>query len=187
MLSSSYVAEIESYLSLVQALVIGSKRKYIKYNFNFQNMDNKKTIDALNDLIEINNDRIEGYQTASGETEDFDLQALFAAFIKTSQKCREELVDEVKLLGGEPAEGTRVSGKFFRAWMDFKAALTANDRKKILESCEFGEDAAMHTYENALKKREDIPLNIYTLIDAQYENIRLDRNKIKIMIEQLQD
>lgn len=150
-------------------------------------MDKDKTIDVLNDLIEINNDRIEGYQTASGETEDFDLKALFAGFVKTSQKCREELVDEVKLLGGKPAEGTKVSGKFFRAWMDFKAALTANDRKKILESCEFGEDAALRTYKNALEKREDIPINIYTLIDAQYETIRLDHNKVKMMIEQLPD
>ena len=33
-------------------------------------MENEKTIGALNKLIEINNDRIEGYETASKETKE---------------------------------------------------------------------------------------------------------------------
>ena len=32
-------------------------------------MEDKKSINVLNKLIEINNDRIEGYETASKETE----------------------------------------------------------------------------------------------------------------------
>ena len=51
-------------------------------------MENEKTIDALNKLIEINNDRIEGYETASKETNDTDLLNLFSGFIQTSKKCR---------------------------------------------------------------------------------------------------
>ncbi len=41
---------------------------------------NEKLIGILNDLVEINNDRIEGYQKASDETkeEDMDLKAIFA-------------------------------------------------------------------------------------------------------------
>jgi hypothetical protein len=33
---------------------------------------------------------------------------------------------------GTPEEGTRITGKFFRVWMDVKAALTNKDRKAIL-------------------------------------------------------
>lgn len=33
-------------------------------------METAKTIDVLNELITINNDRIEGYQTASNETDE---------------------------------------------------------------------------------------------------------------------
>ena len=36
-------------------------------------MENEKTIEALNTLITINNDRIEGYETAAKETEEQDL------------------------------------------------------------------------------------------------------------------
>ncbi|MFV5690363.1 DUF2383 domain-containing protein [Flavobacterium sp. ZT3R25] len=63
-------------------------------------MDQEKSIDVLNTLIEINNDRIEGYKTALEETEESDLKALFSQLMKTSQNCKMELVSEVQKLGG---------------------------------------------------------------------------------------
>ena len=114
-------------------------------------MENKKAIDVLNKLVEINNDRIEGYETAGKETTEPDLKVLFTKLAETSQDCRIELEREVELLGGTPAKGTKVSGKFFRAWMDVKAAITGKDRKAILESCEYGEDQALKTYESVLE------------------------------------
>src|SRR5690606_32195771 len=114
-------------------------------------MRNEKAIDVLNSLIVINNDRIEGYETASEETDEMDLKSLFSRFISTSQKCKQELVNEVVAQGGEVADGTKVTGKFFRAWMDVKAALTGKDRKAILNSCEYGEDEALKTYKDAIE------------------------------------
>jgi hypothetical protein len=49
-------------------------------------MAKEKTIEVLNTLITINNDRIEGYETAAKETEKQDLKVLFAQFSSTSQK-----------------------------------------------------------------------------------------------------
>lgn len=114
-------------------------------------MENKKTIEALNSLVTINNDRIEGYETATKQTKDAELKSLFSQFISNSQEAKRDLVIEVRSLGGEEAEGTKTSGKFFRAWMDVKAALTGNDRETILDSCEFGENEALNTYENTIE------------------------------------
>lgn len=123
-------------------------------------MENQKTIEVLNTLITINNDRIQGYETASKETKEQDLKKMFAQFTQTSQKCKQQLVAEVEKLRGEPAEGTKTSGKFFREWMDVKAALTGKDRKAILNSCEYGEDVAVDTYKKALKDNlSDITAN----------------------------
>ncbi len=105
-------------------------------------MEKEKQIEVLNSLITINHDRIEGYGTASKETEEHDLKTLFSDFASTSEKSNKALVSEVTKLGGKPAEGTLASGKFFRVWMDVKAALTGKDRKAILNSCEYGEDIA---------------------------------------------
>ena len=148
-------------------------------------MNNENAVDVLNSLIVINNDRIEGYETASKETEESDLKAMFAQFIKTSLKCKTELVSEVHRLGGTPDEGTRMTGKFFRVWMDVKAALTGNDRKAILNSCEYGEDAAAKTYQDALSNNEDLGSQHQTMLNAQYMSLRADHNKVKSMRDML--
>lgn len=148
-------------------------------------MDRDQSIDVLNDLIEINNDRIEGYETASKETDESELKTLFTGFIATSEKCKQELVQKVVSLGGTPEEGTRITGKFFRAWMDVKAALTNKDRKAILNSCEYGEDVAVDTYEKALSDSE-ISSDIYELIESQHLLIKADHNRINVLLEHLQ-
>ena len=145
-------------------------------------MENEKTIAVLNTLITINNDRIEGYETASKETEEQDLKTMFAQFSKTSQKCKQELTNEVSKLGGTAAEGTLTIGKFFRVWMDVKAALTGKDRKAILNSCEYGEDQAKDTYEKALEnERENLSMEQQTMIKAQHTLLGADHDKVKSM------
>ncbi len=142
-------------------------------------MDNEKTIDVLNSIIQINNDRVEGYETASKETEETDLKTLFAGFIDTSNQCKDDLEDEVEILGGEPTESTRITGKFFRVWMDVKAALTGNDRKAILNSCEYGEEAAQDAYEKVLTdKLENLTAEQQTMLAAQKNLLKADYNKI---------
>ncbi|HLN73151.1 MAG: ferritin-like domain-containing protein [Methylococcaceae bacterium] len=146
-------------------------------------MDNDKKIDVLNDLIEINNDRIEGYEKASKETDEMDLRNLFSSYIRTSQRCRSELIDEVRALGGTPAEGTKVSGKFYRAWMDIKAAITGRDRKTILDSCEYGEDVAVDAYDKAVKDFEEIGGNmsspLHALLIRQRNLIKADHDQVR--------
>jgi len=63
-------------------------------------MEEQKTIDVLNKLVEINNDRIEGYNTAASELEEEDLKTLFSQFAQTSQKCNQDLSREILRLGG---------------------------------------------------------------------------------------
>jgi len=149
-------------------------------------MENEKTIEVLNTLITINNDRIEGYETAAKETSEQELKTLFAQFSATSLKCKQQLIIEVAKLGGKHEEGTLLSGKFFRVWMDVKAALTGKDRKAILNSCEFGEDAAIDTYNKELTKNlKDLPSDIHVLLNAQRELIKADRENIKSLRDAL--
>jgi uncharacterized protein (TIGR02284 family) len=142
----------------------------------------EKAIDILNSLIVINNDRIEGYETASGETEDTDLISLFSKCILNSEKCRQELILEVNRLGGDPEEGTLTSGKIFRAWMDIKAALTSKDRESVLNSCEFGEDEAQDTYEEALEvDSEYLSAEQLKMIMSQQSLLKADHDQIKAL------
>jgi uncharacterized protein (TIGR02284 family) len=139
---------------------------------------NQKAIDTLNNLLEINNDRIEGYQRASRETNESDLKDLFVQLRETSYTCKQELIAEVKRLGGIPKEGTRTTGKLYRAWMDIKSALTKKDRKAILSSCETGEDVAVRNYEDALKNYPESDI-LNQLLVRQYSLIKADHDKVK--------
>jgi uncharacterized protein (TIGR02284 family) len=157
-----------------------SRRNNYSQQLKTNQMDQEKSIDVLNTLIEINNDRIEGYKTASEETEETDLKALFSQLMKTSHHSKMELVSEVQKLGGKPVEGTRTTGKFFRVWMDVKAALTGKNRHAILNSCEYGEDIAVNTYKKILKEKiEDLNYKQRDMIEAQYTIIKTDHDKIK--------
>jgi uncharacterized protein (TIGR02284 family) len=145
-------------------------------------MEIAKTIDALNTLVEINNDRVEGYETAAKETEEYDLKNLFTELAVTSKLNRQELAAEIIRLGGEPTEGTKVTGKLYRAWMDVKAAVTGKNRKAILSSCEFGEDQALETYESVLEDDvEHLSLAQQSMIRAQHAAIEADHNKVRYM------
>jgi len=149
-------------------------------------MKNEKTIEVLNTLIIINNDRMEGYQTASKETEEIELKSLFARFISTSEKCKQELIREVNMLGGVVAEGTMITGKFFRVWMDVKSAITDKDRQTILSSCEYGEDVAKEAYEDALENHsEHLNAAQQSLITSQKQLLQADRNHVKMLSDAL--
>ena len=149
-------------------------------------MEDKKSIDVLNKLIEINNDRIEGYETASKETEETELKTLFAQLAQTSQECKAELINEVIQLGGDPVEGTKTSGKFFRAWMDVKSAITGKDRKAILNSCEYGEDVAVNTYKKVLENNtEDLTEDQLAMVEKQHDMIKADHDLVKSLRDSL--
>ncbi|MEO5581705.1 MAG: PA2169 family four-helix-bundle protein [Saprospiraceae bacterium] len=143
-------------------------------------MENDKSIDVLNSLIVINNDRIRGYETAIEETEDHDMKSAFDKFKQTSEECKSQLVAAVTKLGGTPDDGTRIDGKIYRAWMDFKALLTGKDRKAILNSCEYGEDVASNTYESAMKDT-DLDGEFNSMIASQYAKIKADHDSVKSM------
>lgn len=143
-----------------------------------------RTINAevLNDLIQINNDRIAGYEKAIEElkSEDADLKSLFVRMIGESHKLKMALATEVQALGEDADEGTTNSGKIYRAWMDVKAAFTGHDRKTVLNNCEFGEDAAQKAYKMALAE-EDLSADLRSLITEQKSQLRISHDEIKAL------
>ena len=142
----------------------------------------EKIAEILNDLIEINNDRVNGYEKAVKETasEDADLRSLFTDLANDSRDYAAELRKLVYNTGKNPAEGTTARGKIYRVWMDIKAAITGQSRKAILASCEFGEDAAQRAYDAALEDA-DLIGEERTLVTEQKSKLRKSHDKIKMM------
>jgi len=143
---------------------------------------NEGKVEILNDLIMINNDRIAGYERAINEAKDLDvdLKATFEGMIRESENYKNELVSKYKDAGGSSVEeGTTNSGKIYRAWMDVKATFTGSDRKAILASCEFGEDAWRRAYEAALNSEGELDTETRSLITEQYNAEKKSHDLIK--------
>jgi uncharacterized protein (TIGR02284 family) len=150
-------------------------------------MENKTVnTEILNDLIQINNDRITGYQKAMEELaiQDSDLKSLFSQMVKQSNQLKGDLVQEVQLLGAAPEDDTTTSGKIYRAWMDVKAIFTGHDRETVLNNCEAGEDAAQKAYKMALTT-EGLSANLVSLISEQKADLKMSHDQIKALRDQV--
>ncbi|TLU94134.1 ferritin-like domain-containing protein [Dyadobacter sediminis] len=142
---------------------------------------NEDLVEVLNDLIRINNDRIDGYETALNDVKDIDLdlKGIFQKMANESRENIKELSSEIRSLGGDVASGTTSSGKIYRVWMDIKATFTGHDRTSALESCEYGEDAAQEAYDDALATSVDLPVHVRQLIANQKAELLESHNLIK--------
>ncbi|ADY51487.1 Protein of unknown function DUF2383 [Pseudopedobacter saltans DSM 12145] len=141
---------------------------------------------VLRDLVRINNDRIKGYERAIHELSDEgngDLKAIFADMIKESHNFRNQLMEELEVKGEDAQLGTSTAGKIYRSWMDIKSAFTGSDRTSILESCEYGEDAAQKAYNTALDD-SNIPEYIREMIAEQRHSLKLSHDQIKVLRDQ---
>ena len=147
--------------------------------------NNRETIEVLNDLIQIINDRIVGYEMAIRQTsmEDTDLKILYASMIAEGHRMKIALATEVQSLGAEIEHGTTTSGKIYRAWMDVKAMFAGNDRQTVLANCESGEQAVQRAYRMALNR--DLPTYIRELLTRQQEALYASMGEIRSMREQL--
>ena len=139
------------------------------------------TTSVINDLIEINNDRVAGFEKAIADINDenIDLKAIFQEYAEQSRKNGQELaaifgsVDEVET-------GNSLSGTLHRAWIDVKSLFGGSDRAGILSEAERGEDAIKKAYQEALSSNE-LPSNAIETVRSQAQGINAAHDKIKLL------
>lgn len=136
---------------------------------------------VINDLIEINNDRVAGFEKAIADIKDenIDLKALFQDYAGQSRKYGQELA----ALVGSPEEvetGNSVSGTLHRAWIDVKSLFGGDDRASILSEAERGEDAIKKAYADALSDGE-LRANAVEIVRSQAQGINSAHDQIKAL------
>ncbi len=142
----------------------------------------EKTLELLNDLVLINNDRIEGYEKSLKELkengEHLEWEPMFLRFIDDSRRYKMEIGTEIQALGKDIEQGTSASGKLHRAWISVKETFTGHDEHNLLEEIERGEDAIKNTYEDALND-DVLPAYIIDILDEQLQEITEAHDEIK--------
>lgn len=142
----------------------------------------EKRNNLLNGLIEINNDRVAGFEKVLVDISDenTDLKSLFQTYADQSRLFSQELTEAVSQTDDDPETDNSFTGTLHRAWIDIKSLFGANDRKSILAEAERGEDAIKKAYETALTEGK---LHGYTatLVQKQALEIRAAHDKIKLL------
>lgn len=145
-------------------------------------VENKQSLDILNDLIEINNDRVAGFEKAIADIKDenVDLKTIFQEYTAQSRKFSQELTAIVGANAEKAETGTSVAGGLHRAWIDVKSLFGGNDRKSILNEAERGEDAIKKAYNDALDS-EQLSIDAYNTVSSQADKIQRAHDQIKAL------
>ena len=142
----------------------------------------KATIETLNDLVQINNDRIRGFERALKNLTDDDAGIRYFCIncIAESHRFKMELGTEIEALSKHKDidNTTTVLGTLHRNWLQLKAKFTAYNTKNVLEECEFGEDAILKAYKTALEQ-EYLPAYIRDMLVNQQAILQESHDEIK--------
>ncbi|MBT8202346.1 MAG: PA2169 family four-helix-bundle protein [Acidimicrobiia bacterium] len=130
--------------------------------------DDARTREALESLIDIAADGVEGHKRSAELVEDAVAKPLFelwsrqrADFLATLQ----QFGAEYDVTTGDPGTG---SGTVHRAWLTTLEAVAGDDA--VIGAAATGESVAIATYESALEN--DLPSELRTVVQEQYNSIR---------------
>lgn len=143
-------------------------------------MNTKKSIDALNTLIEINNNRFESYILASRQINEYDLTTLFVGFQETSKRYKAELVSEIQKLGGTPVKEYPVMLLISKILMELRSKFKIKDREDILNRCEYDADVTLKKYTNILNNNiEHLTPKHQNMLKEQHQSIKKEHDTLK--------
>jgi uncharacterized protein (TIGR02284 family) len=140
----------------------------------------KEVVSTVNHLLEICNERIQGYKKAAEKVKDPMLNKVFYRYISQTEGFVSELA---KFSQEKNAMSTRPIGDAWRLWMDMKAALTNGSTEAMLGACETGEKAAIRNYEKSLE--EELPLGVKNILVKQLAEVKLALSEIQKLKSQV--
>ena len=135
-----------------------------------------EVISTLNGLIETCRDGQEGFRTAAEGVKSAELRELFQTYAHQRAGFAGELQDEVRRLGGDPAQTGSLVATLHRGWMGLRAALEGDDDRAVVSECERGEDVALGAYRSALGR--DLPASVRAMVERQFAEIKEAHNLI---------
>ncbi|UOE39642.1 MULTISPECIES: ferritin-like domain-containing protein [Chryseobacterium group] len=141
---------------------------------------NNPTVSTLNDLLQITNDRIEGFNKVEDKVwEKYpNLKSDYNNMVDQSQKMRLELKSLISERNGDADDSTTVAGGLHRTWIDVKNAFSSDNAESTLENVTFGENAAIEAYEKALDSGELCPESSRVVQD-QLHSLKASYEKFK--------
>ncbi|WKN42843.1 ferritin-like domain-containing protein [Tunicatimonas pelagia] len=141
-------------------------------------MSNRKIIDSLHELIQINQEGEKGYKEASENINSEELKTILYRLSQQRALFRGELEEVLHKDYRDSADvQDSLASKVHRTWIDFKKSFGSNDDEAILTECERGEEHAIQKYTEVLDGR--LPNYIEEIVNQQLGLIRGSLSQIR--------
>jgi uncharacterized protein (TIGR02284 family) len=150
-------------------------------------MINESAAQVLNDLIQVNNERINRYETliAALPATDQELRFLFAKIIGESHQNKIILATELQAMGETIELAPDKRGKVYEASVSdlYKAKHVQNNRLNVLDHSDACEGAVLKAYNFSLMSH-DVAAYLRDLLYEHQQRITDFRSEIKILRDQ---
>jgi uncharacterized protein (TIGR02284 family) len=151
-------------------------------------MDNQQAVQTtLDALIQVNHESKRNIYAAAEQIENRALKLL----LKASAQQRARLAYELQQAGAQAVdrseEATLAPGFFQRGWLDLRSALLIRRQRRhrilLAELAEL-ETNTLQIYATAVAST--LPATLRTLVDSQYEQVRIFHNRLTVLAKQLE-
>jgi uncharacterized protein (TIGR02284 family) len=134
-------------------------------------MNNEKTVSVLNDLLNITNDRIQGFSKVEDKVwEQYPLlRADYDKMVSQSYTMKNQLTDLITKRGGTPDQSGSAAGAIHRAWIDVKNSFAGDTADATLGNVVYGENAAIDAYQDALDSGDLCPESSRIVLDQLHQ------------------
>jgi uncharacterized protein (TIGR02284 family) len=120
---------------------------------------------TLNDLIAVCRDSEEGFGKAANGVHSDLLRNRFTRTARERAEFSQELAEEVRKLGGEPASSGHPGGIQHHGWSELETRIRPKDDSSFVAECQAGEQNTLRQYEHALKRK--MPPELHVKIERQ--------------------
>jgi len=135
----------------------------------------------LNGLMHICREAHDGYLQAAEGITSSAYKTMFVEYAHQRSHFASQLANLIKDQRGEPDDDGHAMKLFSHGWANIQPVIMGGDYGAIFAECESSEDTAKNAYERVLEK--DIPEDVATIVNQQYEQIVEARDRIHNLYE----
>ena len=135
-------------------------------------------VSVLETLSSTLNDSVNGYRNSAEELDSERLRQAFQQNASEREQVVQRLTEEVRRMGGEPADSGSAMGQAHHVWEDIKGAISGHDEQAVVNQTESAEDYLKEQYEDALDKLNG---DARQVVEQCYQQVRQGHDEISRM------
>ena len=132
---------------------------------------------VLETLTDTLADSVNGYRDAAQHVDSAEFRQMFTELADKRSRVLSDLQAELTRSGSTADRDGTAMGTLHQRWMDFKASITGNDDKAVINEVERGEDYLKQKFETAMDS-DALEGNFRSVVERAYGSIREGHDRV---------